>query len=77
LAAWTLAKQASDAAKKVAAEAHEARRTYYEAVAGLASTDHEVIKLAEAFFADKMSPDMLAKRQALRATAKAEKTKLG
>ncbi len=64
--------------QKVAMEAQKARmermRPYYEALAALGASDHEVLKAAEA--GTQTDPALVAKRAALRSTARAEKQKL-
>jgi MFS transporter, OFA family, oxalate/formate antiporter len=57
----------------------ELHRSLNEALAGLSSTDHEVIKAIEAKLAAEgaLPADFLEQRRALRLTAKTEKTKLG
>jgi hypothetical protein len=74
-------REQEEAEKKAAADG-EKRRADFEKVRGalseLSATDHEVIKAAEAFLAGQgaLSGELLARRKAARATAKAEKARL-
>jgi hypothetical protein len=76
---WKAEREAFEAEQKKLAAAMEARKDFEAAALALAASDHEVIKAAEALLSEagKLDPATVAKRRALRATAKAEKVKLG